>query len=296
VPAPPNLETTTMTLDVTCMLASLHIRSWGAEIKDRKISQDVADQHSTANNVGRYVKKLVAREAIQQIQRIASAARAAYYFNTLPWTNDGARILPASMWMEYTAKMSQYKTAYFDQVDAFVADYPNLVTEAQTRLNGMFKQTDYPDVGEIKNRFDFDFSISTLPNANDFRVQLARADVDQIKADIERRTTTAITDATRDTVKRMADVVEHLAERLTSYSGGRTGAFRDTLVDNVRDLVLIVPKLNITADPEMDRLAQEMDAKLCKYDASALREDVSLRVSVADEASAILAKLKAMGG
>jgi hypothetical protein len=285
-----------MTLDTNCLLVGLTIRSWGAEAKDRKVTREVADNHGVASSVGRYTKKLIDCPIIKTIQQIASRARLDHYFLTLPWSQEGTRILPAQLWDTWAEKFHANKLDYDEQVDLFIADYTGLIAEAEVRLNGLFNAADYPPVEEIRHRFSFEKTVSALPNANDFRVQLSRTDVDQIKADIAAQTKTAISDAMSNTVERMKNVVEHMIERLTTQTGGKAAVFRDTLVENVRDLVAIVPKLNVVGNPEMDRMAREMEDKLCRYDADALREDATLRISVADEAAAIYEKLKAMGG
>lgn len=282
-------------LDQTCMLASLTIRSWTAEAKDRKITREVADQHGTAENAGRYTKKLIAEGAIKAIQSIASAARADHYTMTLPWSNEGARILPAVLWDDYSQKMSAHRLAYKEQVDQFVANYDGLVDEARRRLNGMFNDNDYPNVNEVRYRFGFAVKVTPVPTARDFRVSLAGPDVEQIRADIEAQTREAMTLAQQDVRQRLSDAVSHMAERLGQYDGGKRGSFRDTLVDNVRDLVVLLPKLMIQPDDAFIQLVREADSKLTRYDAEALRKDEAVRSSVQAEAAQIYAKLQRLG-
>jgi hypothetical protein len=63
--------------------------------------------------------------------------------------------------------------------------------------------------------------------------------------------------------------------------------FHDTLVDNVRDLVALLPGLNIMNDQRLADIATRMQG-LCRDDADTLRDNPTARASVAAEADAIL--------
>lgn len=65
------------------------------------------------------------------------------------------------------------------------------------------------------------------------------------------------------------------------------GVFRDSLVENLRDLVKVMPSLNITGDPELDALSDRL-SQLAKYDAETLRNSDTAREKVANEAKRIL--------
>jgi hypothetical protein len=84
-----------------------------------------------------------------------------------------------------------------------------------------------------------------------------------------------------------------MAEKLKAFKpaqgGDRAeGIFRDSLVENVRELVAVLPSLNITGDPTLAAVAARMEA-LCRDDADELRDNAAARASVAAEADAILA-------
>ena len=73
------------------MLARLKISMWTARKHDRSVSEQVAQQHGADPDVGRYSKRLVAAERLEQIRLLAARARQHHYDNTLPWLDDGVR-------------------------------------------------------------------------------------------------------------------------------------------------------------------------------------------------------------
>ena len=90
-----SIMTTNNVLSTRAMLSGLTIRQWTARKLDKRVTAEVAATHGTDSHVGRYNKSLVAKESLAAIVAAANAARALHYARTLPWLDDGARILPA---------------------------------------------------------------------------------------------------------------------------------------------------------------------------------------------------------
>jgi len=68
--------------------------------------------------------------------------------------------------------------------------------------------------------------------------------------------------------------------------------FRDTIVTRLIKLVDVLPKLNVTGDPELERLASEVRASLL-VDPQELRKSESVRTETAKNASAIVQRMQA---
>lgn len=280
------------TLSSRAMLAGVTVRQWTARKFDRRVSEEVNASHGAAADAGRYNKRLIAADALTVIQRITADARQAHYHFTLPWTDTGARLLPAAAYFDFAARMRGLGTDFRAAVTDFVAGYPAFVAEARIRLNGMFDASDYPDAADIAARFGFDVAISPVPDANDFRVDIGTEQAEAIRADIERRAQEATRAAVRSAYERVSETVGHMARKLAEYRPATAteraqGVFRDSLVENVRDLAGILPALNVTSDPDLAALADRIARNLTPIDAGTLRDCDGIRASVAREAQAI---------
>jgi len=90
-----------------------------------------------------------------------------------------------------------------------------------------------------------------------------------------------------------------LAERLQAYKVTEEGVehpFRDSVVTNLVKLVDILPKLNVTADVELERLAAQVRTSLV-VDPQELRKSEAVRTEIARSAAAIADRMAAyMGG
>jgi hypothetical protein len=254
----------------------------------------VNESHGAANDAGRYNKLLVNKEALAPIQSAISAARTFHYSRTLPWQDDGARLLPAAAYLDYTARLRAIRADFETAVDEFIKGYSEHVEAARKRLGNLFKPEDYPGADEIRHRFGFDTIINPVPSGDDFRVALGEAQAELIRVEIEERAKEQLQEAIRDVYRRVSEVCERMVEKLRNYVPGNDnskaqGVFRDSLVENVRDLAQVLPMLNITADPKLSEIAERMRRELTRHNADTLRENEDLRSEVATAAASILA-------
>ena len=238
-------------LSARAMLAGLTIAQWSGRKLDRQVTDETNRAHGAAADAGRFNKSLVSRDALAEIVSIANGARKEHYARTLPWHDDGNRILSASGYQAYTAAMRALRIKFDDAVYMFLRDYPSFVVNARARLNGMFHESDYPDASEIATRFRFRTDLWPMPDAADFRVDVGDDAAAAIRADITARTEAAVDAAMRDVFTRVSDAVGRMAEKLSAtretHKGDAAAIFRDSLVENVRELVNLLPSLNISA-------------------------------------------------
>jgi hypothetical protein len=290
--------TTTNNLTERAMLARLNVTQWTARKVDKRATAETIDREQASADAGRFNKQLLAGTdaALKEAARIATAARADHYRLTLPWTDDGARILTAAGYMPYTQTMSAHAAAYTAAVDAFVQAYPQAIEDARHTLGSMYNPGDYPAPDAARAKFSFSTSVDPLPSSDDFRVNLSADAVTAIRADLEYRMKQAEADAMRDVWSRLHGVVKHMADQLPKYSAGQIKRFNDSLVDNVGELLDILPALNLSNDPTLTAMAEHIAATLCTTSAQTLRDDDHARDRVSAEAAAIARRMGAYMG
>lgn len=103
-------------------------------------------------HTGRYSKRLVAKERLEEIAQIATRARH-HHEQTLPWLDEGSRILPAANYFDYMQRQNAYAAEFEQAVSAFAGIYPAVVNEARQSLNGLFNPADYPSADQISGLF-----------------------------------------------------------------------------------------------------------------------------------------------
>ena len=279
------------------MLVSLSVSIWSARKHDVRISDKVAAEHGADRSMGRYAKHLIPRDLLAAVTAANTALREHHNLNTLAWGDDGTRILPAANYLGYQAQQQTLEDAFDRAVRDFVASYPAYVETARTALNGLFDPRDYPAPAQINGKFAVRRHVLPVAQPDDFRVQLDDAQVARIRAEIEARNAELVANANRDLWQRVQEVTSRLVERLSAFqvdpkTGGRINPFRDSLIENIRALLEIMPRLNITGDARIEQVRQDLAGQVARHDPEALRANDVLRAEVVDAASGILARME----
>lgn len=284
-----------MGISSKAMLVHLNISGWSGRRHDDDASNEVANNHSTtAARAGRYHKCLIdtKAESFRAVKQAEDRIRKYHYEHTLPWAKNGAQMLPQKQFFDYAAKMQELRTAWEAALKVFFEDYPRLKANAKVELNGLYKETDYPNEASLKRKFGFSIDYFPVPDAQDWRVDLGEEEEAAIRANITAQVEAATHEAMRELAERLLEPVRHMAEKL-SVPGA---IFRDSLIENVKEMVDLVPRLNVADDSGLEALRKEVRDKLTLTPANVLRTDEAARKAKAAQARAIEKKMAAFLG
>lgn len=280
-----------MSIAEKAMLTALSINLWTARRIDDKATKTVMERHKVGREMGRYNKALIRTDAdvFANVQKLATEAREWHYAHTLPWVHKGAQLLPAAEYLEYAGTMRGYGVKFDAAVQEFISAYPALKAEAKKNLNGLFREDEYPSVKDLGRKYGFGFTFLPVPDADDFRVDVGKADEARIKAGITAQLQQATEQAMRDLWTRLHEPVRNMAAALQDPER----RFHDTLVENLKEVVEVLPRLNLTGDEDLDAMVAEVKKSLTKFGPQALREDDEKRKATAKRAKEIAEKMAA---
>jgi len=235
-------------------------------------------------------KRLIQNDVLTEIAQTVTAGREDHKRLTSPWLDNGTRILPAAMFDPYHTAMEKHETRFWPLVETFIDRYPEYIEQAALNhlaLGQLFNRDDYPSLTKIRNAFGWTVKHYTIPDSDDFRVNVPNSVVKRMKAEIEDSLNTAAANAVRDVLERANECVSRMVESLTCFNPNASGkdrhTFHDSMIGNIRDLVSVMPGLNFTGDKRIDQLAADMVA-LCQHDAETLRSSDNIRAGVAAKA------------
>lgn len=282
-----------MSLTDRAMLVNLTVRQWSARKYDKKESADVQAKHGLTVDVARVNKSLLPlAPSLQRLQQQTNTVRKGFLLRTLPWGSGDQHILKADAYFAFTKAMNPLIDEWHACRKAFLGEYPVLQQEARRLLNGMYNDADYPSPHEISRRFDIELFFAPLPDASDWRIQIGDEEAARLKAKLTQQIAGAQAKAMADAWERLFDVVSKAEERLRQPDA----IFRDTLVSNAVELCSLLPGLNLTDDPQLEKMRQEVEGKLAKFHPDALRQDPVLRKDTADAMADLMARMAPMYG
>lgn len=276
-------------LQEKAMLAQLQISQWTGRKQDRKVTTEVESAHG-AHDAGKFNKALVDKALLDPIAKLAGKARDYHYSLTLPWSDSGPRLLPSALFMEYTTTFRGMKTEFEKAVNSMVSQYPVEVQAARNRLGTMYEPGDYPDPSDMYMKFDIKVDFMPVPAGEDFRVDVSA----EAKAELQSSVTESIHNrqlaAVDATYERIREAVSKIEERLSKPDA----IFKDSLIFNAIQLCQVLDGLNITNDPQITAIAQDIRDHLL-MPPSAIRGSMTTRATVAANASRILGLIPSGG-
>lgn len=282
----------------SAMLVELSISSWTARKLDKKVSTEVDIAKNTKVSAVNVNKNLMAGTGVlDKIIKYAANARAWHISQTLPWSDNGSRLLPMSNFMAYKEQLGVLESNYNALVDKFIESYPNLVTAAAFQLGDLFDRNEYPDATTLRKRFKFGYSFFPVPNAGDFRVDINEEAKADIIANCNNAYNNRLENAMKDAWGRLHDCLTRMSDRLSTDVVMEDGiavhefrVFRDSLLENAVELVDMLKHFNITQNPDMEKARQELKSAISKYDLDDLRSSMVARQAVKTQVDSILSK------
>ena len=277
-----------MSIKNKALLVNLKISQMSGFKIDKGATEQVALNNNSSMEAGRYNKNLFAStDLLSNIKSKTNDIRKKFYHNTLPWGLKGTHMLPSANFMDFRAEFRADKKDWCSLVDEFIVGIPTIKVDAPRVLGKMYNEADYPTEEEARARFSMDMEITSIPD-DDFRVQgISEDELDTIRKDITNKVTTATEDAMNVAWQRLYDTVSHMAETLADPAKN----FKNTLVENTQDICSVLTRLNVTDDPNLERLRQEVEASLTTTNPEVLRHDPDARRDTAEDAKAIMDKM-----
>lgn len=278
-----------MSLSDKAILASLSISTWAARKLDKPATAKVETEFSTQGKVGQYTKNLLpgARE-LQEVGRVATSIREFYYTNTLPWCADGTRILSSKNYLPFTSEYRKRRGEFDRAVSDFLTAYPSLQAHAQVKLGSLFSPGEYPAIARLESSFSCDVQFMPMPDVQDFRVEI----LDSEKTEFLDRMKDAESRAMRDCWSRLHEVVSRAAGKLSQPDA----IFRDSLIENISEVCAILPRLNLTDDPQLETMRQHVEQTIAAISPDSCRVSESSRNSAAGSLADIASKMSAFMG
>lgn len=285
---------TNVGIHTSAMLVELNISSWTARKLDRRVSEEVDATKSTKARAGNYNKNLLAGTSVlDAIVKYAANARAWHQKQTLPWSDNGLRLLPMANFLNYKKQLSEIEDNFNRLVDTFISSYPNLVSAASFTLGELFNRDEYPDAEVVRKKFGLVYHFTPVPMSSDFRVDVGNDALNELRQTYERQYNERLESAMRDVWGRLHTCLTHMKDRLTDEvveDKVRHKVFRDSLVENAMELIDMMPALNITNDPKLAQATKDLRQALLGVDAKELRDNGTARQDVRMQVEEILNK------
>jgi len=276
-----------MSLANEAMVLNLSIGLWSGQKYDKKWTADALADAGAAPQSARVNKHLIPEEAMRPILSAASALRSNFYKWTLPWKDNGDRLLTRQAFADFMGQHAERKTAFELAARDFIENvYPVVLDRAMFRLGARFDERDYPAPSQLRPRYYIILSIDPVAAAGDFRVKVDEDQAERIRETIEAETNDRIVRAQRDVFRRLNDSLGRFSAAVRD-----DGRLRNDTLGALQEVVRVIPMLNVTGDTEISAAcakAQVLASALDGLDGPTLKKNNALRSRLREQAAEIM--------
>lgn len=276
--------------NIDAVIVRLTIHRFSNRVKDATITDETIAAKALGLDSGAWWKNKLPPDAVAAINKQAGVIRGYHYSRTLPW-EEGYRLLNSAAHAGYERDLAPHVAEFNSRVEELGQHYASHVEAARTMHGSTFDESDYPDWRTVRARFGVEVSFLPVPQSSHFISGFTQPIITRMRTELESANNRRFEEAVRDTWTRLLAPVQAMADKLASGDA----IFRDSLVENVKEITTLVPTLNLTNDRAMREAADIIHAQLATLDPQALRENKVQRREVAAAAAAIVNRFGSLG-
>ena len=274
------------------VLTSLTIRKWGNSKLDKGASASIAASSGASPEFARVTKTLLSKQFIDPLNKLLNKARSDFYEVTLPWTDNGWRLLPVGKLNDLQQAIDNHKIDLDNLLRQSLIDYAYQVQNAQRELGTLFDPDDYPSTSEIAAKYSIEVQMMPVPSEGDFRLSVAGDVAEAIREQAREQYAACAARSMQHIWHSVGELLTLVHERLNSSDGRFTSIF-----PKLMDMVDGLDELNVGQDPELQRLQREAKRRLSALrDPKAIKTDEPARKQAAQDVKSVIDDFEGMWG
>lgn len=301
------------------MLGSLNVSVWEGRKKDKDIEQEIADNKGARSKRATSVHKhlFVDCPPLEAIKSLRGEARIWFNKYTLPWDDNGRRLIPTAIYFEIQQEMANFESRFAKLVQTFVQVYSTEISKQAFERGAMFNRDEYPKVEDIAQKFHFTINLTPVPLAGDFRVDIGNDALKELNERCEADTQLRIKGAMAGAWERVKDQVEWVLDRMTKVldhdpdaveeikeydddgkvtkleiKKKRRPKLHDSMLDQGMETCGLLRDLNVTNDPDLEEARRMLEKALVHVDMKSLKESPEMQATTKNAMQAIKNKFK----
>lgn len=273
-------------------------------IKDERGTAAVAATYRATQEVGNFTRRIIPASYLRPFTQERNKWAKYHRQVLVPFARaaKGEGLAKAAVVKEYCNEFRVAQRSVQNGIETIMSRYDEMVNHQREISGDLFipsnddpsRSIEIPQREEFRNSFAFELiKPRVLENPDDLIDVFDNEFVEDVKSDVESNLKQAVSDS-------LLPVFESLlkmSEGLRSYdpNNGRDGAFRKTLVTNVKENAELLSKVNFSDNETISFIQKEILGNLVQYDERQLKDSEPLRKSIADKADNVLDNFEAFG-
>jgi hypothetical protein len=279
------------------VLVSVEVRLWTGTASDEEVADEVSVAKRADHGSGVFVKNLLGQ--CRSHKKIRAHRQRVYNWVkdvTYPWAPKWGALpnIEVPVFMQEYERLNRERMGL---VEAFLTEYPVVVSDAAFRLSGLFKREDYPTADELRGRFGMNLYTSEVPSG-DFRNKVCDNLADDLQRHYNRQANAAIETLVKTQVGKLEKVMRAISHccdmnTVTNDDGTTTLTRRKLHESTIKEAIEycdLFKQFNPTGDTRLEGIRTDLEQVLLTKDIKALRSSDAARAQTKAEMDSILSK------
>ena len=292
-----------ISISSAAMLGSINISVWEARKQDRKTAEEVTASKGARSKRAATVHKHLFSEcaALEAIKSLRGEVRQWFNTVTLPWDDNGRRIITTAQYLTVTDQARKYEQRFNALVQVFLNTYSTEISKQAFEMGALFDRAEYPPEDEVRQKFYFGFTVEPVPMSGDFRVDIGNEAAKELREQYDKAMDARVQGAVADAWRRVKEQVEWVRDRMTAVLAydpdaveevetvgddgkreieikkKRRPKLYDSMLEQGLALTDLLKDLNVTGDPKLEQARTALETALSRIDMDSLKESPELQ-------------------
>lgn len=278
------------------LLIDMTFHCWTGRLEDAVVTSEVTHAKRAAQGTFRGEKALL-RKALPWQMFLSHRRKMENDMKkiTVPFYDRGARAFHYARRPELEASWEIHAQTWGALLTNLEGVWDDLIAEDAQYVGDMWSPDDYPTFEQLQAKCYPEKHIMALPSSGfeDFRAVMKPEEIESLRLDAESGLLARLTAAQKEPVQRMKESLSKLVERIAALDTDESARWHDVTLETVQELAEEMPLMNLTGDPEFDKLAAKARTLLGHIEPSMVKQALDVRASVKAKAAEILASVDA---
>lgn len=227
----------------------------------------------------------------RELTAIKSQASSYWRSMTLPYPQEGVRLIKQSDIAAFEAKMCEFRDSLAAAAAKLQLEYETLKDAARVKLGVLYNPQDYPPSLEGVFGITWEYPPVEAPN---YLVTFNPELYAQEQRRVQNRFESAVMLAEEAFAEKLEELVSHLIERLTDAPDGTKKTFKASAIENFREFYENFQRMNVRSNEELERLIRQASDLVGGVDVKELRTNDSVRQNLSAQMSEVKTALDAL--
>jgi hypothetical protein len=264
---------------------------FGALGNTRKISSAQIDVDADKRLI-HVSKKILDAIELKEISRFDNELRHYLYRTCLPY-DVGMHLVPYEAVEAVEARLLEASEERPALVEVFMRVYPQLCRQISLRLRAVYNPADYPPADFVRSKFTLSWEYLSFGTPGELR-EISPAVFAREREKAAQKMAEASIEIQQVLRTTLAEMVEHLRERLSDDGTGKPKQLREATIQKLKEFLSTFDFRNVTDDRELNELVNKARELLNGVNADVIRNTDVLRDRLRTGMGEIRARLDTM--